>query len=544
MAKTERPQYAGRQSARPSPSSASGTMVTSGLISSIDPNVDLQGAKWYGEYGKIGISGKMLRDAHVRMSLSYVFNPLLAATWRFKAASKEPIDREIADAATWAFVERLPWTSILRMLVRGYGADGFALREITDDVLPFPANRFPHHAGGGSGVLPTGVLDIPANTVYRWHQSQQNSRKLRAITQYVPSSDVDGYGLKEISADRLLRISYEQEGANFPGLAILRSAYGPWAAKHAFETIRAIKHNRLGIGEPIATAAEDASDDELDAVELILANLHAHEKGYAVLPPGWTVNWFGSTQSDGTNIDQAIAACCIDIALNVACGFQMLGVKSTSGTYGLGETQTGAYHLAEVGHAKLIEDAWTIGFDDFSPVRRFVDLNYGTQYPTPRLQALYLPTRSWDDVIKNLVPAVQAKIVTPDGELEDEAREILQLGQRDDEGAREQQDAAIASPSITEQAAGDLGTGDKGNNDNHKDASPDETTPKELQTIFGYHLQYGVAKINEARSNLNLPAVPYGDQTVPEFLASLMTSNKDPAARPEDQQEEQPANDA
>ncbi len=235
------------------------------------------------------------------------------------------------------------------------------------------------------------------------HQSPRNSRKLRAVTQYVPSSDVDGYGLREIAADRLLRISYEQEGANFPGMAILRSAYGPWKAKHAFETIRAIKHERLGVGEPVATCAEGATDDEIDAVELVLAQMRTHAKGYAVLPGGWTLNWFGSTQSDGTNIDQAIAACCIDIALNVACGFQMLGVKSTSGTYGLGETQTGAYHLAEVGHAKLIEDAWTIGFDDFSPVRRFVDLNYGAQYPTPRLQALYLPTRSWDDVVKGLV---------------------------------------------------------------------------------------------------------------------------------------------
>ena len=68
--------------------------------------------------------------------------------------------------------------------------------------------------------------------------------------------------------------------------------------------------------------------------------------------------------------------------------------------------------------------------------------------------------------------------------------------------------------------------------------TPDETTPKELQTIFGYHLQYGVAKINEARANLNLPEVPYGDQTVPEFLAALTSEREDPAKTPKNQEQE------
>jgi len=487
----------------------------------------LKGARWYGELGRIGISGKMLCDAHVRMSLAYVFGPLVAATWRFKPASSQPIDREIADAATWAFVERLQWATIIRMLVRGYGADGFAIREITDDVLPFPA-RFTNHKGGGKAILPTDVLDLPANTIHRWHQSPSNSRRLEAITQYTPSSDVDGYGLRKVSADRLLRISYEQEGANFAGTAIIRSAHGPWKAKHAFETIRAIKHERFGVGELFATAGEKATDDELDAAELILANWRAHAKGYAVFPYGWELKTPGMTQSDGTNIDQAIAASCIDIAVNVACGFQMLGVKSTSGTYGLGETQTGAYHLAEVGHATLVEDAWSIGSDGWSPTRRFVDLNYGPEYETPRLQALYLPTRSWEDVVKGLTGAVAAQLVTPDERLEGEVREMLQVGPRDPAAAKERM-PEIVTDDPTKPTDGVIA--DESTNDGSTVATEpaDDTTPKELQTIFGYRLQYGVAKINEARANLNLPPVPYGDQTVPEFLAALVSSPADPA---------------
>jgi hypothetical protein len=71
-------------------------------------------------------------------------------------------------------------------------------------------------------------------------------------------------------------------------------------------------------------------------------------------------------------------------------------------------------------------------------------------------------------------------------------------------------------------------------NKTEKKAVGDAKDPKDQKdTIFGYHLQFGVAKINEARGKLNLPAVPYGDQTVPEFLASLTTSEA-----PQPQEEE------
>jgi hypothetical protein len=476
LSKIARPTYAAGARERPAPVGGTGTSIVQGYLSDIDHNIDLRGPKWTGEYGGIGIGGKMLRDPHVRMSLAYVFNPLLAATWRFKAASKEPIDREIADAATWAFIERLTWRQILRMLVRDYGAYGFALREITDDVLPFPSSRFPNHPGGGSGILPTGILDLPANTITRWWQSTKDPRKLDHVEQYSPASDVEPMGTRDVPADRILRISYEQEGAAFTGFPILRSAYAPWKAKIALQTIRMIKHERFGVGELLAFAAEGSTDDELDATELILAQWRAHAKGYAVFPAGWDIKPAGMTQNDGTNIDQAIASCDIDIAVNVACGFQMLGVKSTSGTYGLGETQQGAYHLAEVGHAGLVCDAFNIGFDDWSPVRRFVDLNYGTQYPTPQLQALYLPTRDWHEVIKALVAAAQQRLITPDEPLEDEIREMAQVGQRDEATERKPEPAPspFGARPPTEKPADDLPKDDTEPEPTEEDEDADE----------------------------------------------------------------------
>lgn len=421
-----------RKDASPASSAGSGMSAFYGYLHDLEHNADLEGPKWYGEFGAAGIADKMLRDADVRMSLGYVFNPLLAATWRYKPASKTPIDIEIADFCTWALTERLAWAMIVRMLVRDYGARGFALREWTDDLLPVPRERFPLHPGGGVGILPTGLHQVPANTVYRWFQDAKDTQKLAKITQWLPGSDVEAPGTRDLPMDRIARWSFEQDGAYFPGLSILRTAYPAWKAKIAFLTIRAIKHQRRGVGMPVAIAGERATDAELDAAEETLQHMQTHAQAYGILPSGWQMNWEGGTVSDGTNIDAAIAACSIEIAVNVACGFQMLGLTGKTGAgYGVGETQQGQYHVAEVGHAKFVADGFTVGYDNFSPTRRMVDVNYGKQYATPRLQALYLPTRNWSEVIKGLVSLVQQRVITPDEPLEDETREMLELGPHD-----------------------------------------------------------------------------------------------------------------
>ena len=66
-------------------------------------------------------------------------------------------------------------------------------------------------------------------------------------------------------------------------------------------------------------------------------------------------------------------------------------------------------------------------------------------------------------------------------------------------------------------------------------APPDGTTPKEEQTIFGYHLQYGVAKLGDARKNLGLPPDAKTDHmTVPEYL--LWLGQQQPKGEPTDKE--------
>jgi hypothetical protein len=205
----------------------SGTVITQGFISELEYNPELRGAKWYGEPGRIGVAGKMMRDPHVRASVNYVADALCAAKWRFEAASKSPLDREVATYCQRGIVKGIPFRRLVKRIVRGYMPYGFSLHEVLDDERPVSRERFPLHPGGGVGVLPIAFEERPAWTVYQWVQKPDRTTELAAVRQRLSVSDAEPYGLREIPSDRLLRITWDQEGADFSGLAPLRSGARP-----------------------------------------------------------------------------------------------------------------------------------------------------------------------------------------------------------------------------------------------------------------------------------------------------------------------------
>lgn len=426
--------------------SGAGTSIMAGVISDIDNNPEVRGPLWYGSPGKIGIAGKMLRDPHVRQSLEYIAGPLCAANWRFKPTSNAKGDREVADACTWAFFEQLPWDQVLRRMVQRYGAYGFDLSEVTDDYRAMPSTRFPMHPGGGRGIVPTGIHEISASTVSKWHQSKSNPSQITGIQQYLHGSETEKAGYREISGDRIMRLTWDQEGANFQGLAVLRSAYQPWKLKMAFISLDAIKHERMAVGTPVMTLGEDATDEDIAAAEIILEEMRANEKGYVVLPNGYTFKWEGAGDSNVTNIALAIERCNKDIAINVSAGYMLLGLTGQSGSYALGTTQQTQHHLTVEGHSKFVSAGLSVGMDGWSPVKRFVELNYGYDIAVPRAVAHNLPTRNWADIVKTINNAVQAGVITADDALEDEVRTMLQVGPRDPSTARKSHLSVVPPP--------------------------------------------------------------------------------------------------
>jgi hypothetical protein len=429
------PAIAMQESPRPRAIGGSGTRITNGAIESLDPNGEIRGPNWRGGPGLLGIAGRMMRDSHVRASGGYITSPLLSATWRFRPGGKNPLDREAADFLTWGLIERLKWAEITKRTVLDYFAHGFALAELTDDYAPVPAGRFPLHPGSGRGVIPTGVHQIQASSVYQWKQAAGAPSQLASIVQYVTGSDTETAGFRTIPADRLLRFTWDQEGANFEGFALLRSAYAPWKMKIAFQTILAMKHERLGLPTPVVTAGENATDEDISAAEAILQEMRANAKGAVVLDSGWKLEWNGATSSDGSNLELAIQICNQDIAYNVGAAFMLLGITGKSGSYALGSTQQGQYHLAEKAQAGFYAGVWNLGSDGWSPVERLVRLNYGPDVAVPVLEARNLPTSPWAERLPLLTNAKTAGLVRADARTEDMIRELLELDPYDSDSA-------------------------------------------------------------------------------------------------------------
>src|SRR5262245_43273931 len=86
-----------------------GNSIRAGVIEDLDQNRELRGEKWYGTPHKLGVAGQMMRDAHVRQSISAIRDPLAGAHWDFEPASDDPVDQESAAFCRWVFFELNSW---------------------------------------------------------------------------------------------------------------------------------------------------------------------------------------------------------------------------------------------------------------------------------------------------------------------------------------------------------------------------------------------------------------------------------------------------
>lgn len=407
----------------------SGSAIHAGLLDDNDHNAEVRGEYWTGSPGVLGIADKMIRDAHVRRSMDAITKPLRAALWDIAPASDSEIDVEIADFVRWNLFERLDFDSILRVALT-HLRYGFSFFEVLDDVEKIPAGRFKNHAGNGFGVVLKAFEHRPSWSISRWHTQKNNGAKLEAVEQYLSGGDNEPSGFVRIPIDRMLRFTCEQEGNNYAGLSVLRSAYGAWKTKLTYMVLEAIRHERQGVGTPTMTLPESAGDDEVDAAEIILAEMRAHEKGYLVLPHGYEFRW-STTDGSGTNIAESIERCNRDIAFNVAAGFMLLGISGDSGSFALAQTQEGQYQITLDAEARYIGNVFRNGSDGWSPIRRIVEMNYGPDYALPHLVARNMPTRNWANVMPVVHNLIMSRGIVPDARLRAHIRESLMLPAED-----------------------------------------------------------------------------------------------------------------
>lgn len=408
-----------------------------GVVSGVDPNTEISGRLWYGDVSRTGVAHEMMLDPHVSAAVHGITDPILGADWQVFPKDKDPFANEVADFVAESLFERIDFQAALADSMH-YLRDGCALLEITDDVCDIAMDKYPNHPGSGKAICLTGTYGVQRRTVERWIQSKENPRKIAGLMQHLFGSDVELGGREPVNADRLLRFTWMQEGANFDGVPVIRCAYQPWKVRKMYILTGAIQAEREGTGVPIIELPEDYTDDDKEEVADILSGLRSSHKGYIVLPDGFKFR-FEAPHGTPVVFEERIAKCNFDIAHGIArLGFLLLGHKG-NGSYALASELEGQYALCLRRHANFLEQVWNHGSDGWSPIKRLVWLNYGEAglRAMPKLRAS-LPTQDWAAVWPIVKDLVGAGIISKDDALESFARQSLMLPKAENPRAMEE----------------------------------------------------------------------------------------------------------
>ena len=223
-------------------------------------------------------------DPVVRAALMMVMLPIAEAEWTVEPAGSEPEDLEVAEFVRRAMLEHLDWRKVVwhALPVRYGHAVLEESYEAVDWALSVPDEE------GDQAELPERTYWAPAayqprlgRTIWRWNVDTHG--RLQSITQQRIDPATGNHTEVEIEVSRLLVITNEQEGDDYTGVSILRSAYRSWYTKEKLELVDAMAKERTGLGLPVGTVPSADWDSESQEMEDVLRGIRAGEESFAVL---------------------------------------------------------------------------------------------------------------------------------------------------------------------------------------------------------------------------------------------------------------------
>ncbi|MGH9468934.1 MAG: phage portal protein family protein [Terriglobia bacterium] len=429
-------------SARPEPDQTlglSGTPITSGYLLDLgEYNAELMGRN------AIPVYEKMRRgDAQVRATLLACKLPILSAKWEMapaegsqsgvwspKSTGPQPPDNGRRSKEIAAFVrENLfgglefknsaggwvsqSWHSVISnaLLMLDFGC------AVHEDVWTLDGDRIR-------------LRSLPARlpvTFYRWH-TEEDGETLLALEQY-------GYRREQflnalLPADKVARFTYQQEGANFWGIALQRAMYPHWYVKSKLYRIDAIANERNALGIPVFRLAPGFAAEDRAAAYSFVTQIAAHEATGLVEPPGDAHTGLRIAGYEGNlrDVMPSIQHHNEMISRVALATFMDLG-SSEHGSRALGATATDFFMLGLEGLAHQIAAEITQ-----STIRRLTALNFGDEAPCPRLFPANVQARSVSQITADLVALAQQGLVVSEKNIRKVIRERFALPEESDEG--------------------------------------------------------------------------------------------------------------
>lgn len=418
----------------------SGTPITSGFLIDLgEYNPELMGRN------AIPVYEKMRRgDAQVRATLAACKLPILSAKWEVIAGEdRKPETRNQKKSSTGAGTNTTAKAKEVAEFVKGslFGglefktaAGGWASQSwqsvISNALLMLDFGCSIHEdvwrVDGGKIRLRALPSRLPV-TFYRWH-TDNDGETLLALEQY-------GYRKNEflnvlLPADKICRFTYQQEGANFWGIALQRAMYPHWYVKSKLYRIDAIANERNALGIPVFRLAAGFSAEDKAAAYSFVTQLAAHEATGLVEPPGEPHTGLRIAGYEGNLRDvmpsiQHHNEMISRAALNT---FMDLG-QAAHGSRALGATAADFFMLGLQSVADQIASEITN-----STIRRLVSLNFGDDAPCPRLVPANVQARSVGENTTDLVALAQQGLIVSEKNIRKMIRERFALPEESAEG--------------------------------------------------------------------------------------------------------------
>jgi len=391
---------------------ATGTTYYSGFLAGEEYLAELQGLQGIQTYTKMFKSDGTARAVEKALIL-----PLLAAQWRALPASDKPRDVEIAKFVEYNFYNMLhTWSVTLRHIL-------FMLRyghSVMEKVWEERGGQYCYRKWGPR--LP--------QTIYRWYFDEEGEPV--GIQQRVWRPEKSGFGVIavgkydyiDIERERLILFAHDREGSNYLGESIGRPMYKHWWLKNNTERIMSIGVERREVGIEYAHMKEEASDEDAQNVQDSLMRLHAHEKGFLILP--WTVEEAGIFGQGGTSTRQSSSMLFLEfqkreMAVSALAEFLAMG-QGASGGLSQHRDKTSFFLMGLRYIADNICD--TINKEAIRPL---VDYNYPGVTEYPRWTCSRLETRELNTFVDAVVKLMAAGALTNRRIIQEAARAELNL---------------------------------------------------------------------------------------------------------------------
>ena len=393
----------------------------------MDPNSNLNSYDWRGSYDDLGIVDQMVREDPVAQAIRLAWTlPLLSVQWSVQPGSEDPKDVEVAEFVQSVFFEHMRggWDDFLEQAVQftWRGLSAFEIVARYDKEL-------------GATVIDQLAPRLPW-TIYQW-QKYPDGRY--GIVQWPDPSDPP-VGTKKYSGlgnepvlppDKLVLFRFQPEGDNPEPMGILRPSYGAWRQRRTYLKLEATGYERSAYGIPTVTVEPGANPGDVSQVNIILRELRAGIRSFAMFPKGFNLEWTECPMKADA-IRHARIAAGQDMARAALCQFLFTG--ESAGAYSLIQGQLDHYTMALQQAANSI--ATTLSQGPHALVKRLVNWNFPGVTTYPYIQAGEIRVGDPKQLVEAVKSAVDSGVVTPDALIEAKVRDVLSLPQRLDSSAK------------------------------------------------------------------------------------------------------------